>query len=403
MADYGIGAADEISRLSICQPSEPEQQPPKMYSAGIVASDITKKFTDAVQSTCLAVGSNRQVIKGLTGSVVLEPGEVVKDGFFTLFDSVAALEIMDPKMDSGCIQPGEEFEVLYDVLRPLLPEEVLGIMDQLICHEMSWHLGYPLSQTLFTSVYVEALLMPEPGSIEDACFVRGRASELSQQPMLVVLRAYCLGMLKACGHVNERIKAEHFYEVSCPHESSSRGGTLTLILQEEDFVPTTYNRTLLTYFPSKVVQDLLTDAAELILTLKGSTVPADIADALISRLDLRSVFLAATESPQHVKEPLRAKDAWEKALQILPRIRCSHSLGRPVDDAFSPKLQRKLASTMPPRPIVKLGFDDAFGHLFRLFKDGSEVMNVLEYTDSQCLQASAPLSQPKEAEKGRKV
>ena len=64
-----------------------------MYSAGIVASDITKKFTDAVQSTCLAFGSNRQVTKGLTGSVVLEPGEVVKDGFFTLFDSVAALEV----------------------------------------------------------------------------------------------------------------------------------------------------------------------------------------------------------------------------------------------------------------------------------------------------------------------
>lgn len=44
---------------------------------------------------------------------------------------------MDPKMDSGCVQPGEEFEVLYDVSRPLLPEEVLGIMDQLLCHEVS--------------------------------------------------------------------------------------------------------------------------------------------------------------------------------------------------------------------------------------------------------------------------
>lgn len=40
-------------------------------------------------------------------------------------------------MDSGCVQPGEEFEVLYDVSRPLLPEEVLGIMDQLLCHEVS--------------------------------------------------------------------------------------------------------------------------------------------------------------------------------------------------------------------------------------------------------------------------
>lgn len=40
-------------------------------------------------------------------------------------------------MDSGCVDPGEEFEELYDVSRPLLPEEVLGIMDQLLCFEVS--------------------------------------------------------------------------------------------------------------------------------------------------------------------------------------------------------------------------------------------------------------------------
>ncbi len=39
-------------------------------------------------------------------------------------------------MDSGCVAPGDEFEELYDVSRPLLPEEVLGIIDQLICHEV---------------------------------------------------------------------------------------------------------------------------------------------------------------------------------------------------------------------------------------------------------------------------
>ncbi|GAB0135995.1 hypothetical protein EsDP_00004314 [Epichloe bromicola] len=348
MADYGIGAADEISRLSLGHGREPPPlPPPSIRSAGIVAVDITDKFENAVKT--------------------LEPAELVKDDLFTLFDSVAALEIMDPKMDSGCIQPGEHFDVMYHVSRPLHPEEALGIMDQLICHEMSWHLGYPLSQTIFTSVYVEALLMPEPGSIREAYFVRPGNMEANEQPMLEVLRAYCLGMLKACGYVNERIKAEHFYE-------------------EEDFVPNTYNRTLLTGFPSKEVQDVLSRAVELVLSLKGSSIPDDMADALVSRLDLRSVFLTATESPQHMKEPSKAKAPWDKALQILPRLGSTHSLASAVDDAFSMKLQRKLASTVPPRPIVQLNFDDAFGHLSRLFKDGSEVIGVLEYTDSQCLQ-----------------
>jgi hypothetical protein len=76
---------------------------------------------------------------------------------------------------------------------------------------MAWHLGYPLSQTLFTNVYIEGILMPMPQTIEQADFVRDQAE---RDPMLVVLRAYCLGLLKACHHVNERIKGEHYYEVT---------------------------------------------------------------------------------------------------------------------------------------------------------------------------------------------
>lgn len=47
------------------------------------------------------------------------------------------VQIMDPKMDSGCMLEGDEFEELYDVSQRLLPEEVLGIIDQLLCHEAS--------------------------------------------------------------------------------------------------------------------------------------------------------------------------------------------------------------------------------------------------------------------------
>ena len=43
---------------------------------------------------------------------------------------------MDPKMDSGCLAPGETLEDDYDVLRDLLPEEVVGIIDQLLCAEV---------------------------------------------------------------------------------------------------------------------------------------------------------------------------------------------------------------------------------------------------------------------------
>ena len=41
-------------------------------------------------------------------------------------------------MDSGYLKPGEALEDEYDVLQRLPPEEVLGIMDQLLCYEVGF-------------------------------------------------------------------------------------------------------------------------------------------------------------------------------------------------------------------------------------------------------------------------
>lgn len=46
---------------------------------------------------------------------------------------------MDPKMDSGFLTSGDSVEHGYDVLRELLPQEVIGIMDQMLCFEVCFH------------------------------------------------------------------------------------------------------------------------------------------------------------------------------------------------------------------------------------------------------------------------
>lgn len=43
---------------------------------------------------------------------------------------------MDSKMDSGYLAPGDTLDDKYDVMRELLPEEVVGIMDQLLWLEV---------------------------------------------------------------------------------------------------------------------------------------------------------------------------------------------------------------------------------------------------------------------------
>ena len=147
----------------------------------------------------------------------------------------------------------------------------------------------------------------------------------------------------------------------------------------------TYNRTLLSSIPTHHIRQAIEDALGL-LQRQESTVNKSVTDALSSRLKFRDIFLLAAECPAHVDDPDLARKPWIDGIGVLPEIKSTHHLGRPVDESFSVKLQRKLASTIPPRPIVQLSFDDAFGHLSRLFHDGQEVINVLHYKDSQCLQ-----------------
>lgn len=73
------------------------------------------------------------------------------------------------------------------------------------------------------------------------------------------------------------------------------------------------------------------------------------------------------------------------ALDLLPMIEKSHALEIPVPEACSAKLQRKLASTTPPRPIVQLKFADALQHLKHFCRDGAEAIDVLKSADSQSL------------------
>lgn len=79
---------------------------------------------------------------------------------------------------------------------------------------MAWHMGYPLSQSLFTSLYIDRLLWPEPATLEEARFDRGSPSKEDHGLLHLVLRAYCLGVIKACDFVHQTVSSEHYYEVS---------------------------------------------------------------------------------------------------------------------------------------------------------------------------------------------
>jgi N-alpha-acetyltransferase 35, NatC auxiliary subunit len=162
-------------------------------------------------------------------------------------------------------------------------------------------------------------------------------------------------------------------------------------LKEEDFVTNTYSRSLLEAFEIPLIRKVLDTARATLSSLDDGSISSDLIQALDARLMFRDAFLVTMESTLGTSSPDYMRTCWKEGILILERIKKSHALGKELPDAFSPKLQRKLASTMPPRPIVQISFDLAFGHLTSLFKDGIEVIDVFNYTDSQCLQVPATI------------
>jgi hypothetical protein len=101
-------------------------------------------------------------------------------------------------------------------------------------------------------------------------------------------------------------------------------------------------------------------------------------DAIHCRLVFRHEFLSALDQDIEVLET-RSTENFESCLAQLGPLRESVPLGKPVPESFSLKIQRKLASTVPPRPMVNLTPEDALSHLQRLCQDAIDMQQMLDY------------------------
>ena len=106
--------------------------------------------------------------------------------------------------------------------------------------------------------------------------------------------------------------------------------------------------------------------------------PEEVKAAMIDRFKFRRAFLGALAHDNRPTEHLSSL-AWKECLEFLPSITATHKLGKLVPGSFSVKLQRKLASTVPPRPIVELSMHAALAHLERLCQDGADVYAIMDY------------------------
>src|SRR5699024_6212590 len=89
-------------------------------------------------------------------------------------------------------------------------------------------------------------------------------------------------------------------------------------------------------------------------------------------------FLSGLDHDIDVLET-RSMENFQASAPLVSQIEQSMSLGKPIEEAFSLKLQRKLASTVPPRPMVKINSNEAMEHLRRLCQDAADILQMLDY------------------------
>jgi len=155
-------------------------------------------------------------------------------------------------------------------------------------------------------------------------------------------------------------------------------------------VTNTYRRVLLDSISTEEIRDTIQSTRATVHAMRSTWSP-EMALALDARLELRYAFLRAIELSELRSNPEPLKTPWLQMKAILENIKKTHGLGVAVPACFSPKLQRQLASTMPPRPIVELSFDEGSARWQRLFEDGMEINDVLKYGDPQTLLVSSKL------------
>ena len=143
-----------------------------------------------------------------------------------------------------------------------------------------------------------------------------------------------------------------------------------------------YHRKLLNDVESSEISAKIEDAVAYV-TEETEWTNHLIRDALLNRLKFRKLLLSAVQLDGFLDDQ-RAR-LWEGCLELLPMLSQTYNLGVPSEDSFGIKIQRKLASSVPPRSIIKIDFDEAFAQLSGICQNARDAYRIL------VTQAATPL------------
>lgn len=130
-------------------------------------------------------------------------------------------------------------------------------------------------------------------------------------------------------------------------------------------------------------ESILETAGQTIDELTESSIGDELREAILTRLKWRASVLGMLI--QHAGGQSPPNTFFQCLHDQLKDQEETHHLGKTVPEAFSTKLQRHLASTVPPRPMVTVSMSQAWAFWRQMIDDCRNVFAVREATHSQDL------------------
>ncbi|KAJ1982628.1 N-alpha-acetyltransferase, non-catalitic subunit [Dimargaris verticillata] len=276
----------------------------------------------------------------LSGSK-MQLGELLMASGFELLDAMSALEIMDPKMDSGMASVADSAQSLrFDWATPLSSPQALWVMDTFMACEVTWHTGFSLVQTVLTCIYYPY--------ISQMTF-EGLTALADSQPHNFLLYVYLVITTKCIRLVSHEMRKGNVYE-------------------DEDFSTATYGQSFAEQILPHQVPALLAQATALVQSLAESHA-ADphqcrIYRAMHNRFEVRAKlfdFFNLLASPTRATMPQCHQMATLIRILVASDIgvQQTYALGTAIPGAFSKQCACRYSGHMPPRPVDILGIPSA--------------------------------------------
>lgn len=267
-------------------------------------------------------------------------GSLCHTDSFSLYDSIAALELMDPKMDTGMNlhKRSAPLRSLEDALKQGLQLDgfedahLITIIDKILSLLAAWMKGNSLAQTVLTCLYLH-----DPLRIKND-----------------KLKAFCIGISKVVELMMQVIQSVDVYE-------------------EEDYHASLLGFSLCADHTAEQSTALLDDV---LATMSGQT---PVEKGLMTRMKFLTLLLNGLSSASSVKNVQKTQRICRQLIDEGTAILDSTSLGIELNtspDPIQPFVNSHLLAPTPPREIESIANDKAIHILLKTVDDLLHACNV---------------------------